>query len=147
MIDVLDTIEVSRAFGPMVEGEALVSEEGFSPRYDLDRWSGVITKPGHKLEGATIRNKICFFPTAKGGIAAGWAFLDIKNKGIAPRAFIFGITNPVMVQGAIFAKITITEGLSRGLEGVVRNGDWVRVDPARKRIEILRRASERYATT
>ena len=38
MTDVLDTIEVSRAFGPMVEGEALVSAEGFSPRYDLDRW-------------------------------------------------------------------------------------------------------------
>jgi predicted aconitase with swiveling domain len=147
MTDILDTIEVSRAFGPLVEGEALVSEEGFSPRYDLDRWSGVITKPGHKLEGASIRDKICFFPTAKGGIAAGWAFYDIKNKGIAPRAFIFGITNPVMVQGAIFAKITITEGLSRGLEGVVGNGDWVRVDPAHKRIEVLRRASERYATT
>ena len=30
-------IHVSRAFGSMVEGEALVSEEGFSPRYDLDR--------------------------------------------------------------------------------------------------------------
>ena len=30
-------IRVTRAFGPVVEGEALVSEEGFSPRYDLDR--------------------------------------------------------------------------------------------------------------
>jgi uncharacterized protein len=139
MSEVIATIEVSRAFGPVVEGEALVSEEGFSPRYDLDRWSGVITKPGHKLEGASIRDKICFFPTAKGGIAAGWAFFDIKSKGIAPRAFIFGVTNPVMVQGAVFANITITEGLSRSLEGVVRNGDWVRVDPARKRIEVMRR--------
>ena len=30
-------ILVERAFGPIVEGEAVVSEEGFSPRYDLDR--------------------------------------------------------------------------------------------------------------
>ena len=30
-------IKVNRAFGPVVEGEAVVSEEGFSPRYDLDR--------------------------------------------------------------------------------------------------------------
>ena len=118
-----------------------VSEEGFSPRYDLDRWTGLITKPGHKLEGVNLRDKICFFPTAKGGIAAGWAFYDIKNKGIAPRAFIFGVTNPVMVQGAVFADITITEGLSRNLAGVVRNGDWVRVDPSRKVIELLRRAN------
>ena len=137
---VLATIDVTRAFGPIVEGEAVISEEGFSPRYDLDRWSGVITKPGHKLEGVNIRDKICFFPTAKGGIAAGWAFFDIKNKGIAPRAFIFGVTNPVMVQGALFANITITEGWSRKPAEVLRNGDWVRVDPSRRVIELLRRA-------
>ena len=136
----LETIHVARAFGLIVEGEAVISEEGFSPRYDLDRWSGVITKPGHKLEGVNIRDKICFFPTAKGGIAAGWAFFDIKSKGIAPRAFIFGVTNPVMVQGALFANITITEGWSRKPAEVLRNGDWVRVDPSRKVIELLRRA-------
>ena len=73
----LATILVARACGPAVEGEAVLSSEGFSPRYDLDRWSGVITKPGHKLEGTNIRDKILFFPTAKGGIAAGWAFFDI----------------------------------------------------------------------
>lgn len=136
-----DSITVKRAFGPVVEGEAVISEEGFSPRYDLDRWSGVITKPGHKLEGTNIKDKICFFPTAKGGIAAGWAFFDIKNKGIAPRAFIFGVTNPVMVQGAIFANITITEGWSQHPSQLIHNGDWVRVDPGRKIIEVLRRAS------
>lgn len=141
MSDILDTIHVARAFGPIVEGEAVVSEEGFSPRYDLDRWTGLITKPGHKLEGVNIRDKICFFPTAKGGIAAGWAFYDIKGKNIAPRAFIFGVTNPVMVQGAVFADITITEGLSRNPAEVIRTGDWVRVDPSRKLIEVLRRAN------
>ena len=130
-------IEVTRAFGPVVEGEALVSEEGFSPRYDLDRWSGLITKPGHKLEGLSIVDKICFFPTAKGGIAAGWAFNDIKAKGIAPRAFVFGVTNPVMVQGAIFAGIPITAGWNPHPRGVVKTGDRVRVDPARRLIEIL----------
>ena len=137
---VLETMTVSRAFGPIVEGEAVISEEGFSPRYDLDRWSGVITKPGHKLEGVNIRDKICFFPTAKGGIAAGWAFFDIKSKGIAPRAFIFGVTNPVMEQGALFAGITITEGWSRQPAQILKNGDWVRVDPSRRTIELLRRA-------
>ncbi|HYC44722.1 MAG TPA: DUF126 domain-containing protein [Burkholderiales bacterium] len=136
----LETITVTRAFGPVVEGEAVVSSEGFSPRYDLDRWSGVITKRGHKLEGVNIRDKILFFPTAKGGIAAGWAFYDIKGKGIAPKAFVFGVTNPVMVQGAVFANITITEGWSRAPEEIIRTGDIVRVDPAARTIELLRRA-------
>ena len=136
----LATIRVTRASGPVVEGEAVLSAEGFSPRYDLDRWSGLITKPGHKLEGINIRDKICFFPTAKGGIAAGWAFFDIKHKGIAPKALVFGITNPVMVQGAVFANMTITEGWSPPPAEVLKTGDWVRVDPQRKVIELLRRA-------
>jgi uncharacterized protein len=133
------TITVERAFGETVEGEAVVSSEGFSPRYDLDRWSGVITKPGHKLEGVNIRDKILFFPTAKGGIAAGWAFHDIKAKGIAPKALVFGVTNPVMVQGAVFANITITEGWSCDPATCVASGDIVRVDPGAKKIEVLRR--------
>jgi uncharacterized protein len=139
MSEMLPTIYVNRAFGSVVEGEAVVSAEGFSPRYDLDRWSGLITKPGHKLEGTNIRDKICFFPTAKGGIAAGWAFFDIKHKGIAPKAFVFGVTNPVMVQGAVFANITITEGWSRNPAECIHTGDVVRVDPKAKIIEVIKR--------
>jgi predicted aconitase with swiveling domain len=134
-------IQVRRAFGPVVEGEAVLSDEGFSPRYDLDRWTGVITKPGHKLEGINIRDKILFFPTAKGGIAAGWAFYDIKSKGIAPKAFIFGVTNPVMVQGAVFAEMTITEGWSRDPRSCIQTGDIVRVDPRKKLITLLKPAT------
>lgn len=132
-----ESIEVERASGEVVEGEALVSTEGFSPRYDLDRWTGEISRPGHAVEGENIKDKILFFPSAKGGIAAGWAFHDLKTKGIAPKALVFGVTNPVMVQGAVFAGITITEGWSRDPFEVVRTGDTVRIDPSNKRIEVL----------
>ena len=130
---------MKRAFGDVVEGEALVSTEGFSPRYDLDRWSGLISRPGHALEGRNIRNKILITPSAKGGIAAGWAFYDIRHKGIAPKAFVFGVTNPVMVQGAIFAGITITEGWSQNPYKIIRTGDVVRVDPKKKIIELVKK--------
>lgn len=136
----LPLIRVKRAFGPVVEGEAAVSTEGFSPRYDLDRWTGIISRPGHALEGINIRDKILFTPSAKGGIAAGWAFYDLKGKGIAPRAFIFGVTNPVMVQGAVFAGITITEGWTPDPLTLIRTGDFVRVDPQRKTIQVLSRS-------
>ena len=69
----------------MAEGEALVSEQDFSPGYDLDRRTGLITKPGQKLEGTSICDKIYVIPTAKGGIAARWAFDDIKWKKSRPR--------------------------------------------------------------
>ena len=135
----VEIIEVERAVGEIVEGVALVSTEGFSPRYDLDRWTGEISRPGHALEGENIKDRILFFPTAKGGIAAGWAFHDLKTKGIAPKALVFGVTNPVMVQGAVFAGITITEGWSRDPNEIVRTGDTVRVDPSKRRIEVSRR--------
>jgi hypothetical protein len=51
------------------------------------------------------------------------------------------VTNPVMVQGAVFANITITEGWSRAPETVIRSGDIVRVNPAAKTIELIQRAS------
>ena len=131
--------KVKRAFGEVVEGVALISTEGFSPRYDLDRWSGVISRPGHALEGHNIRDAIYITPSAKGGIAAGWAFYDIKAKGFAPRAFVFGVTNPVMVQGAVFAGITITEGWSKLPYDVIKTGDIVRVDPKRKSVSLVKR--------
>lgn len=130
---------VKRAFGPVVEGEALVSTEGFSPRYDLDRWTGLISRPGHALEGHNIKDKILITPSAKGGIAAGWAFYDIKHKGIAPKAFVFGVTNPVMVQGAVFAGITITEGWSRSPYEMVKTGDIVRVDPRSRKVSVIKK--------
>lgn len=134
-----NVITVERAFGPVVEGEALVSSEGFSPRYDLDRWTGEISRPGHDIEGANITDKVLFFPTAKGGIAAGWAFYDLASKGMAPKAIVFGKTNPVMVQGAIFAGITITEGWSQDPATTIKTGDTVRVDPANRKVELLAR--------
>jgi len=130
-------IRVKRAFGAVVEGEALVSAEGFSPRYDLDRTTGVITKIGHALEGRALKDCILITPTAKGGVAAGWAFLDMKAKGFAPKALVFGRTNPVMVQGAVFAGISITEGWSPDALKAVRTGDRVRLDPAAKTLTIL----------
>jgi len=131
-------IRVRRAYGAEVEGEALISREGFSPRYDLDRWSGLISRPGHALEGHNIKDKILIAPSAKGGIAAGWAFYDIKHKGIAPKAFVFGVTNPVMVQGAVFAGITITEGWSADPYEKICTGDIVRIDPARKTLTVVK---------
>ena len=140
MSEALLTIEVTRATGSVVEGEALVSAEGFSPRYDLDRWSGVITKPGHKLEGLNIRDKILFLSDGQRRHRGGLGVLRHHGKGIrAESAFVFGVTNPVMVQGAVFADIPITEGWSRDPLECIQSGDIVRVDPARKTIELLRR--------
>ena len=132
-----EIITVVRAMGKTVSGQVVVFREGFSPRYDLDRTSGIISRRGHSAEGQSIKDKILVIPTAKGGVAGGWAFHDLVCKGFAPRAFVFGKLNPVMVQGAVFAGTPITEGWRPDALDLLRTGDIVRVDPARLRIEKL----------
>ena len=76
-------------------------------------------------------------PTVKGGVAGGWAFFDLLYKNISPKALIFGKLNPVMVQGAVLAGLTITEGWSEDLLSILKNGDRVRIEPDKKRLEIF----------
>lgn len=131
------TIQVTRAWGKSVEGEALVMREGFSPRYDLNRVTGIISRIGHSVEGQSVKGRILVIPTSKGGVAGGWAFADLLEKGIAPLALVFGKLNPVMVQGAVLAGMPITEGWSTNLLDLVETGDRLRIDPGRKTIEVL----------
>ena len=39
------------AIGVKVSGQALVANDGFSARYDLDRIAGTFSRPAHKLAG------------------------------------------------------------------------------------------------
>lgn len=111
--------------------------EGFSPRYDLDRITGVISRIGHSAEGESVTNRILVIPTVKGGVAGGWAFFDMLHKGIAPKALVFGRLNPVMVQGAVLANIPITEGWSVNALEMIETGDRIRVDPVNKTIAMI----------
>lgn len=131
-----DTIHMKRAWGKPVQGHALVMREGFSPRYDLDRLTGVISRIGHSVEGASIRDRILIIPTAKGGVAGGWAFFDLLHKGIAPKALVFGKLNPVMVQGAVLADMPIMEGWEEDALELIHSGDLVSLDPASRTLSL-----------
>ena len=58
--------------GPEVSGEALVTDDNFSARYDLDRIAGIFSRPQHKLAGQSYVDRIMVFNTAKGGVASAW---------------------------------------------------------------------------
>lgn len=126
--------------GEPVEGEALVSPEGFSARYDLDRATGVISRESHPLHGQSIAGKVFVCPVAKGGFATSWALLDLKTRGLAPLAMLFGWVNPVMVQGAVLAGVALMDRLTPDPMEAVRTGDWVRVDPKAGRVKVWPRS-------
>ena len=126
-----------RGFGPDVEGELVLSRDTFSIRYDMDRETGVISRKGHALEGRSLAGKIVYFPAVQGGVAAGWAFLALAGRGVAPAGVLFGRTNPVMIQGLVLAGIPAMHRVSPDPFTVLSTGDRVRMSPARGVVERL----------
>jgi predicted aconitase with swiveling domain len=93
--------------GPEVSGEALVTDDNFSARYDLDRFAGVFSRPQHKLAGQSYVDKIMVFNTAKGGVASAWMLHEMAARGMAPKAILFNRVNPILAQGAAHANMAM----------------------------------------
>jgi predicted aconitase with swiveling domain len=130
-------LQAPPGFGPDVEGEVVLSRDSFSIRYDMDRETGVISRQGHALEGVSLAGKIVYFPVVQGGVAAGWAFLALAERGVAPLGVLFGKTNPVMIQGLVLAGIPAMHRVKPDPFGVLRTGDRVRMSPSRGVVELL----------
>ena len=128
-------LSAPRGFGPDVEAEIVLSKDTFSIRYDMDRETGVISRRGHALEGQSLAGKIVYFPAVQGGVAAGWAFLALVHRRVAPAGVLFGRTNPVMIQGLVLAGIPAMHRVSPDPFTVFVTGDRVRMSPARGIIE------------
>lgn len=118
-----------RGAGPEVEGEALVSQQGFGIRYDLDPATGLISNRDHDLCGQSIAGKILVFRAAKGGVAASWALADLKDRGLAPLGLVFERASPIFVQGALFAEMAIMHGFDQSACAVLTTGMRLRLRP------------------
>ncbi len=132
-------LSAPRGFGPDVEAEIVLSKDTFSIRYDMDRETGVISRRGHALEGQSLAGKIVYFPAVQGGVAAGWAFLALVGRGVAPAGVLFGRTNPVMIQGLVLAGIPTMHRVSPDPFTVLKTGDRVRMSPSRGIVERIER--------
>lgn len=124
--------------GPVVEGEALVADDNFSARYDLDRINGTFSRPQHKLCGQSYKDKILVLNTAKGGVASAWMLYEMKSRGIAPKAILFNAANTILMQGAAHADLSMCDRFEAGdATQLIKTGQRVRVEPANGRVFIL----------
>ena len=124
--------------GPVVEGEALVADDNFSARYDLDRIGGTFSRPQHKLFGQSYKDKILVLNTAKGGVASAWMLYEMKSRGIAPKAILFNAANTILIQGAALADLSMCDRFEAGdATKLIKSGQKVRVEPAEGRVIIL----------
>ena len=125
--------------GPKVSGEALVTDDNFSARYDLDRIKGIFSRPQHKLAGQSYVDRIMVFNTAKGGVASAWMLHEMASRGIAPKAILFNSVNPILAQGAALANMAMCDRFADGdITQLIKTGDEVEVDPANGIVRVTR---------
>ena len=125
------------AIGKPVTGTAMVANDGFSARYDLDRIGGTFSRPAHKLAGRSYVGKVLVLDTAKGGVASAWMLREMASRSVVPLALVFNSVNPILAQGAAFAGVTMLSGFEGDITAQVPDGARVEIDPAARILRIL----------
>jgi len=121
--------------GADVDGIALVANDNFSARYDLDRIAGVFSRPQHLLVGQSYVDMILVLNTAKGGVASAWMLHEMKSRGLAPKAILFNAANTILAQGAALAGMAMCDRFADGdVTELIHSGDHVQVFPAEGRV-------------
>ena len=116
--------------GPKVEGIALVADDNFSARYDLDRINGVFSRPQHKLYGKSYKDVILVLNTAKGGVATAWMLYEMTSRKIAPKGILFNSVNTILAQGAALAGMAMVDRFEDGdVTKILKTGDHLIVCP------------------
>ena len=141
------TIRVFRArqaMGRTVRGLALVANDGFSARYDLDRIAGTFSRPTHKLAGQSYVGKILILDTAKGGVASAWMLHEMTSRGIVPLALVLNSINPILVQGAALADLPMLVGFDEDITAVVASGSTVEVNPRLRELSVSANTKGKY---
>lgn len=127
--------------GPQVEGEALVANDNFSARYDLDRLQGIFSRPQHALAGQSYVDKILVLNTAKGGVATAWMLYEMVSRDMAPKALLLNTANTILAQGAALAQMPLCDRFEDGdITTLIKTGDSLVVCPELG--QVTRRNSE-----
>ena len=129
-----------KGIGPDVTGVALVADDNFSARYDLDRKQGIFSRPAHKLHGQSYADKILVLKTAKGGVASAWMLHEMAARGVTPKAFIFNRVNTILAQGAAFGELPMVDRFDGDVTQLIQTGDELRVQPSKGIVTILNRS-------
>jgi uncharacterized protein len=133
-------LKCHRGLGLTVIGSALVADDNFSARYDLDRVRGTFSRPNHKLHGQSYVDKILVLVTAKGGVASAWMLREMAARDMAPKAIIFERANTILAQGAAFAGMTLVDRFEAGNPTrLINTGDELRIEPDKGLVTILNR--------
>jgi predicted aconitase with swiveling domain len=99
----------------------------------LDRVRGIFSRPEHKLAGESFVCRVLVLDAAKGGVATAWMLHEMKARGVVPVALVLNAVNPIMVQGAALADLSMISGFDVDITQAIPSGALVEVNPADER--------------
>ena len=124
--------------GDIVSGEALVANDNFSARYDLDRNKGIFSRPSHQLYLQSYVSKILVLNVAKGGVASAWMFRNMLENNKSPKGLLLNWANPIIAQGAAHANLTLIDRFDVDITAAIKSGDLITLNPEEGTVTVNR---------
>jgi predicted aconitase with swiveling domain len=116
-----------KVVGGSAEGEALVSKDPISFYGGVDPETGIVSEPGHAIEGECITEKVFIFPTGKGSTVGSYIIYRMSKLGTAPAAIINRETEAILATGCVISGIPLVDRLEKDPVNALRNGMRLRV--------------------
>lgn len=122
-------------------GEAIVTNEAISFNGGVDNMTGIVTEPGHQLEGVNIAGKVLIFLTGKGSTGGSYKIYDMVSRGTSPVAFIQVTPEAITTIGAIIGNIPVVAGLDQDPTVAISNGDFIELDADAGTVSVTKRSA------
>jgi hypothetical protein len=103
---------------------------------DVDSKSGTIINKNHELHGKEIKGQILCFPHGHGSTVGSYVVYSLARRGVEPKAIVNQIADPVVVVGAIVAKVPMIDQIDIQQ---IKTGDQVELDGSLGIVRISRR--------
>jgi len=124
----------------IVEGlcktEALVSRRPLSFLGGVNPSTGIIMEKDHDLYGACVKDKSLCFPHGHGSTVGSYILYSLAQRNLAPKAIVNETADPVVVVGAIIAKIPMVDRIDIQQ---IETGDTVEVNAYEGTVKIVKR--------
>ena len=123
----------------VAEAEALVTTDRISGWGGVDPRTGTVVETRHPLRGQSFAGKVLVFPGAKG--SSGWSaqFHVARAMGTAPAAWLFNRMCTKVALGTVVSHAPAMTDFDIDPLGLIRSGDWVRVDATAGLVTITRK--------
>jgi len=121
-------IKGRKVVGGHAMGEALVSNDPVGFYGGVDPETGVVTEPGHDLEGKSLAGKVLIFPHGKGSTVGSYVIYRMSKLGKAPAAIINKETESIIATGCVLANIPLIDRTEKDPLEVFKTGSLIKVN-------------------